>query len=342
MEQPEPAEISLESDDILLRRVRASRSSRRLTLIGTTLSLLLIVGAMVFFLVFPANPESYGTSRPGIASAPVPDTPEQLDALIEMLQQKLRKPGRAKDYHHLAAAYRKRFELTQDSKDQLRAMMADEKFQSLMKKNPSKERFMKASGVLFPFMFVVLIIGVIGVIVMLLQNGLVRRDEAVDARWSQVETQLQRRLDLVPQLVETVKGYAKHEQDTLLRVTRARTRLADALQQTTAKAPTDEAAAQQLAEASTALGTELHALLVMVERYPDLKASQSFIGLQDQLEGTENRIAVERQRYNESVRLLNTRLRAFPHNVVAGMFGFEAREYLQAKLEAAEPVKVKF
>ena len=342
MEQPEADDISLENDDILLRRVRAARSSRRLTLLGTTLSLLLIVGAIVFFLVFPSNPGFYRMSPSGISNSPIPDTPDRLDSLIQTLEQKLRKPGRAHDYHDLAAAYRKRFELTQDVEDQRRAVLADDKFQSLMRKNPAKEPFMKASSVLFPFMFVVLIIGLIGLIVMLLQNSLVRRDEAVDARWSQVEVQLQRRLDLVPQLVETVKGYAQHEQDTLLRVTRARTQLADALQQTTAKAPTDEAVTQQLTEASTTLGKELHALLVMVERYPDLKASQSFIGLQDQLEGTENRIAVERQRYNESVRLLNTRIRAFPHNVVAGIFGFEAREYLQAKLEAAEPVKVKF
>ena len=201
---------------------------------------------------------------------------------------------------------------------------------------------MKISGAMFPFIFVVLMIGIIGLIVMLLHNGLVSRDEAVDAHWSQVETQLQRRLDLVPQLVATVQGYAKHEQETLLNVTRARTRLAEALRQTTEQAPRDDALRQQIAAASTALGHELNALLVMVERYPDLQASQSFVGLQDQLEGTENRVATERRRYNDAVRSLNTRLRAFPHNVIAGMFGFEARSYFQSNTAAADPVKVKF
>jgi LemA protein len=335
MEQHESADASLHNDDVLLHRIDASKSKRRLTRVGLTLSLLLIIGALtLLFLSLPQRATSLGRS--------IPEHPEQLTALINQLELKLQKPGRAADYAHLAAAYRKRFDISGNPHDHQQALIANEKFTTLMKKNPSKEPFMKFSAALFPFTFVVLIIGIVGLIMMLMHNGLVSRDEAVDAHWSQVETQLQRRLDLVPQLVETVKGYATHEKETLINVTRARTQLANILQQTEAKAPSDDKLSKQISAASTALGQELKALLVMVERYPDLQASQNFIGLQDQLEGTENRVATERRRYNHAVRSLNTRLRAFPHNVVAGIFGFEARMYFESNVAAIEPVQVKF
>jgi LemA protein len=181
---------------------------------------------------------------------------------------------------------------------------------------------------------------VIGVIVLILlifflsirgtYNRLVALDENVKTAWSQVENQLQRRLDLIPNYVETVKGYAKHEREVLIQVTKARAKVAGA------------GSIEGKIEANNALSSALARLLVVVERYPDLKASQNFIRLQDELGGTENRIAVERRRYNEAVRVYNTTIRSFPTNIMAGMFGFQRAELFQAPEAAKAPPKVKF
>ncbi|MEZ4654405.1 MAG: LemA family protein [Candidatus Eisenbacteria bacterium] len=178
---------------------------------------------------------------------------------------------------------------------------------------------------------------ILGVIVLALlgwvrgqYNGLVAADEAVKTGWSQVENQLQRRYDLIPNLVETVKGYASHERETLQAVTDARSRVGGA-------GTVDEkiAANQQLSSA-------LSRLLLVVERYPDLKANQNFIQLQDELAGTENRIAVERRRYNELVQTYNVRVRSFPTTIFAGMFGFERATPFESTPEAQTAPKVDF
>lgn len=161
-------------------------------------------------------------------------------------------------------------------------------------------------------------------------NSLVMLDEGVNAAWSQVENQLQRRNDLIPNYVEVVKGYAKHEKEVLIGVTEARSKLAGAV-----TIPQKIAANNQLASA-------LARLLVVVERYPNLKANQNFIRLQDELAGTENRIAVERRRYNEAVRVYNVKRRSFPTNLFAGWWGFGKAEFFEAPKEAKELPKVKF
>ena len=161
-------------------------------------------------------------------------------------------------------------------------------------------------------------------------NSLVALDENVKTAWSQVENQLQRRLDLIPNYVETVKGYAKQEREVLIQVTEARAKVAGA------------GSVEGKIGANNELSSALARLLVVVERYPDLKANQNFIRLQDELAGTENRIAVERRRYNESVRLYNTKTRSFPTNIIAGMFGFQRAELFQAPEGAKEPPKVTF
>lgn len=189
---------------------------------------------------------------------------------------------------------------------------------------------MQKSPMLFLSIFLILIIGLVGLTVMLIYNSLASRDEMVDARWSQVETVLQRRLDLIPNLVETVKGYARHEAETLSSVTEARGKVVSALGGLGGKAPTASSAIREIQIAQQGLGSALGRLLAVVENYPDLKASKNFISLQDQLEGTENRIAVERMRYNESVRSLNSRLRLFPYNVIGTAFGFEPRAYFES------------
>ena len=161
-------------------------------------------------------------------------------------------------------------------------------------------------------------------------NSLVRLDEGVKASWSQVENQLQRRFNLIPNLVETVKGYAKHEKEVLTEVTNARARVGQA-----GTVPDKIAANNELAGA-------LSRLLVVVERYPDLKANQNFLRLQDELAGTENRIAVERRRYNEAVKELNVKSRSFPANLVAGMFGFKQAAFFEAPAAAKATPQVKF
>jgi LemA protein len=182
-----------------------------------------------------------------------------------------------------------------------------------------------------------IVIGVIVLIILIFlfsvwgtYNRLVALDEGVKTAWSQVENQLQRRLDLIPNYVETVKGYAKHEREVLTEVTKARAKVAGA------------GSIEGKIAANNALSSALARLLVVVERYPDLKANQNFIRLQDELAGTENRIAVERRRYNEAVRVYNTKIRSFPTNIMAGMFGFGRADLFQAPEAAKAPPKVKF
>jgi len=161
-------------------------------------------------------------------------------------------------------------------------------------------------------------------------NRLVRLDEQVKAAWAQVENQLQRRYDLIPNYVETVKGYAKHEKEVLLKVTEARSKVAGA------------GAISEKIAANNELSSALARLLVVVERYPDLKANVNFIRLQDELAGTENRISVERRRFNEMVRVYNTEIRSFPTNLVAGIFNFEKATFFEVPKEKQEVPKVKF
>jgi LemA protein len=162
-------------------------------------------------------------------------------------------------------------------------------------------------------------------------NKLVNRSEAVPASWSQVQTVLQRRYDLIPNLVNTVKGYAKHEKDLLTEVTRLRSQWGEAKSQ-----------GQQVA-AANGLETALSKLMVVVEQYPQLKANENFIRLQDELAGTENRISVERMRYNETVNAYNVTVRGFPTNMVAGMFGFKKSEnYFEGNKAAEQAPNVQF
>ncbi|MBW1720423.1 MAG: LemA family protein [Deltaproteobacteria bacterium] len=161
-------------------------------------------------------------------------------------------------------------------------------------------------------------------------NSLVSMDEEVKAAWAQVENQLQRRYDLIPNYVETVKGYAAHEKEVLMGVTEARAKVGGA------------GNISEKIEANNRLSAALGRLLLVVERYPDLKANTNFIRLQDELAGTENRIAVERRRYNEKVKEYNIKIRRFPTNIIAGFFGFEKAPFFEVPKERQEVPKVKF
>lgn len=170
-------------------------------------------------------------------------------------------------------------------------------------------------------------------------NGLVSMDENVSNQWANVETQYQRRSDLIPNLVNTVKGYAKHESETLESVMAARS------QATQVKIDPSNCTPQQLAAYQKAQGdvtTALGKLLAITENYPDLKANQNFLELQSQLEGTENRINVARKDFNDTAKKYNTSLRSFPRNIIASMFGFEKRAYFEAEAGAEKAPKVEF
>lgn len=159
-------------------------------------------------------------------------------------------------------------------------------------------------------------------------NGMVEREEGVTEKWSQVENVYQRRADLIPNLVSTVKGYAAHEKETLEGVVNAR---AKATQTTIDPSKLNAESIKQFSAAQNGLSSALSKLMVVVERYPDLKANQNFLELQAQLEGTENRIAVERKKFNESAKDYNSYIRKFPKNMFAGMFGFEKKDYFEAQ-----------
>ena len=172
-------------------------------------------------------------------------------------------------------------------------------------------------------------------------NALQVKEEAVFKAWGDIESSLQRRADLIPNLVETVKGYAKHERETLEAVISARARATSV--QISPKDLSDPAAMQQFQEAQGGLSSALARLMVVAEQYPDLKANQNFLDLQHQLEGTENRINVARQRYNETVEAFNAAIRKFPENLTNKfLLHLDRKEYFKAEPQAKEVPKVQF
>lgn len=186
-------------------------------------------------------------------------------------------------------------------------------------------------------------IGVVALLVIYgisINNGLVEKQEAVNQAWAQVENQYQRRADLVPNLVNTVKGAADFEKETLTSVIEARSKATSI--QLTADDLDNPQKMQQFQQAQQQLSGALSRLMVTVERYPELKANANFLDLQTQLEGTENRIATERQRFNEAVQTYNTNLRKFPTNVFAGVLGFDEKAYFEADKGASEVPEVDF
>ena len=195
------------------------------------------------------------------------------------------------------------------------------------------KRFMLGCGVV-----VVVVLVVLGVSVMASYNRLVTLEENVKTAWSQVENVYQRRADLIPNLVETVKGARDFEKETLTAVVEARAKVG----QVNFNGVPDAQQFQRFQEAQQGLSSALSRPMVVVERYPELKATQNFRDLQVQLEGTENRIAVERRRFNEAAQAFNTARRRFPTVIIANLFGFHERPYFQAAEGAEKPPAVKF
>ncbi|MEQ6856116.1 LemA family protein [Lysinibacillus capsici] len=181
-----------------------------------------------------------------------------------------------------------------------------------------------------PIGIIVIILVVIALLFIPKYNSLVTAEENVDSKWAQVENQLQRRYDLIPNLVESVKGYANHEQEVIANITEARA------QMRSASSPEEQAVAND------ALTGALSRLLVVVENYPNLKADANFRQLMDELAGTENRLAVAREDYNNEVQQFNKHVKRFPRNLMAGMFGFEQKEYFKATAGADKAPSIDF
>ena len=194
-------------------------------------------------------------------------------------------------------------------------------------------------GLIVLIVIVVVLLLIIGRFVGI-YNSLVTLEEGVNQSWAQVSNQYQRRADLIPNLVETVKGYASHERETFSAVTEARAKVGQLT--VTPEVLNNPEAFSRFQQVQGEISSALSRLMAVSERYPDLKANENFLALQSQLEGTENRIAVERKRFNEAVQSFNTRIRRFPTNMVAGMFGFEKKLYFKAQEGAEVAPKVSF
>jgi len=191
---------------------------------------------------------------------------------------------------------------------------------------------MKKSSLIAIAVIVLIAIVALGVLTTIVgtRNRLVKLDEDVKTQWAQVDNTLQRRADLIPNLVETVKGFAAQEREVFIKVTEARSRVAGA------------GSVPEKIQANNELSSALARLLVVVENYPELKSNQNFLALQDELSGTENRIAQERRRYNETVNTYNKAMRVFPNNLIAGMFGFERAALFETPPEARTAPRVDF
>ena len=185
----------------------------------------------------------------------------------------------------------------------------------------------------------IVVIGAIAIWLISSYNGMVKMDEEVSSAWSNVENQYQRRADLIPNLVNVVKGYASHEKETFEAVVSARSK---ATQVTVDPENLTPEKLQEYQKAQGELGATLGRLLAITESYPELKANENFKELQAQLEGTENRISVERRNFNEIARTYNSAIRTFPRSIIAGMFGFEKRPYFEAEEGANKAPEVKF
>lgn len=188
----------------------------------------------------------------------------------------------------------------------------------------------------------VLVVSVLGLLCLSTYNRIVILDNNTDASRAQIAAVLQRRMDLIPNLVETVKGYAKHEKETLTAVMAARAQAQGSLDKLANSEERLNADMDEIIASQTVLSGSLRSVLALVERYPDLKANSNFMALQDQLEGTENRISVQRQRYNSDVKVYNTKIQTLPGNIVAAIMNFEEKDYFEAKQEANDAPKIKF
>lgn len=201
---------------------------------------------------------------------------------------------------------------------------------------------MKGKVNIFVALFLMIVLAGVSVVIIITYNGLVKADKSVQEGKAQIEVACQRRLDLIPNLINTVKASMTHERTTLEAITKARTKALDVLNQTKNKNVLTKEDFGALDISQSQLSRATGDLFLVVENYPNLKASSNLLALQDQFEGTENRISVSRQRYNMAVRTYNSKIETFPGVFMAPLFGYQSRDFFEAKPEALEPVKASF
>jgi LemA protein len=201
---------------------------------------------------------------------------------------------------------------------------------------------MKGQTSLFLIIFMLVVLALIGLVLIFSYNGLVKAETGVEEAKAQIATVCQRRLDLIPNLIETVKAYAAHERNTLEAVIIARNQAVKSLDKISGQKGISKEEMAELSASQAALTGAVRGIFALVENYPNLKAASNFLALQDQFEGAENRIAVARQRYNSAARFYNTKIQTFPGVFVAPMFGFSEKDYYEAKEEAYEGIKAQF
>ncbi len=201
---------------------------------------------------------------------------------------------------------------------------------------------MKTKTTLSLTVTILIIASILSILLITTYNGIVIAEKGAEEYQAHVEAACQRRLDLIPNLVETVKAYAAHEKDTLIAVTQARSNAQGTLENLSKKKSLSKEDMKIMAVSQTKLMGSLSRLLVVIEKYPEIKANENFMAMQDQLEGTENRINIARQRYNRTAKIYNTKIATFPGIVIAPLFGFEEKGYFESREKALESVKVAF
>jgi len=237
-------------------------------------------------------------------------------------------------YSLMGAAYKLLYQQNHDASIKEKAKAAFRKADRL-KGSLNRRQKMNGVAILFTFILLILILGAISIILLFIYNTLVRREEGVNQTWAQIEAQYQRKLDLVPALLEAVKDYAAHENQTHQAVTQARAKAQGAIESIGGVALSSKEKLKELLQSQGELSLRLGKLFALVEKYPDLKASDNFLTIQKQLEETEDRIATTRGMYNRSVKSYNAFLRSFPGNLAAALFKFEPKAYFEREGGAA-------
>ncbi len=236
-------------------------------------------------------------------------------------------------YSFLGAVYKLVYEKTKDGSIKEKEIAVFKKANE-SKENSNRRSKMNTVAILFTFIFLILILGAISIIVLVFYNGLVKREEQTNEAWAQVGTLYQRKIDLIPALLEAVKTYAEHEKQALESVIEARTKAQHVIEDTGGIALSNQEKLKEFLESQSKVALGLGRLFALVEKYPDLKANMHFFTLQQQLEEAEDKIVREREIYNNRVREYNSDIRCFPSNLIAGLFKFEPKEYFKTEINS--------
>ena len=310
---------------------KKSRKDKAKGFLGTGLFAALVLISILIHLAIAQSPgrdvqkamQEFGQAAGLVAKQNYPPAAESIEKGIE------KAPRFFLGYTMLGMTYRMMSAGDKTQKFETLAAEAFDKAANLREQQAGKSR-RKTTGMVFLVIFVLLIISCVCLVLLLLYNSLVRREEDVSESWALVATYCQRRLDLIPLVMDVVKEFVGHEQETFKAVSEARTRAGSALDQAGAMATEDNQKLGEIGGAEDALDLAMGKIIALAEQYPDLKTNASYLAVQHELSDTENQIAYARQTYNQKVKKYNTGLRTFPFNLMAAAFGFSARTYFAA------------